>query len=247
MIIKCKFCKGTGRIQLSFLGLSDELCSACNGAGELEIAVPEEKLTTCKFCKGEGIIQPTNYLDPSGITICPACKGIGVVERPIFGTSQQTRGNERSFPQTPRLVHYDYDIAVSYASEDRETVDRYCETLSPRANRLRIFYDKYDQVNLWGTNLYDKLDEIYRTKALCCVIFISKHYAEKVWTNHERKAAQARALQENREYILPVRLDDTEIPGIPPTVGYLDLRKISVSKLAYMTIEKVDKLKSKRT
>jgi len=243
MIIKCRFCQGTGRIQLSFLGLSDELCSVCKGAGELEIAIPEEKLTTCKFCKGEGIIQPNSF-NPADITICPACKGIGIVERPTFSTSPQTPSNERSFPQTPRLVHYDYDIAVSYASEDRETVDKYCETISPRARELRIFYDKYDQVNLWGTNLYDKLDEIYRTKALCCVIFISKHYAKKVWTNHERKAAQARALQENIEYILPVRLDDTEIPGIPPTVGYLDLREISVSKLAHMTIEKVKKLKS---
>jgi hypothetical protein len=243
MIIKCKFCKGTGRINATFFE-SGELCPSCKGAGELEIPVPDEKLTTCKYCDGKGLIEP-GFLDFSDPTVCPACKGLGVIERPITNTSQQTKSNEISVPQTPRLAYYDYDIAVSYASEDWKIVNTYCSTLSPRAKDLRIFYDKYEQVGLWGTDLYDKLDEIYRTKALCCVIFISKDYARKVWTNHERKAAQARALRENREYILPVRLDDTEIPGISPTLGYIDLRKIPISKLTYMTIEKVRKLKSK--
>jgi len=139
------------------------------------------------------------------------------------------------------LLHYDFDIAVSFAGEDRETIQRYCKILS--SNGLRVFYDNYERIGLWGANLYDKLDEVYRTKALFCVIFISKHYAAKVWTNHERQSAQARALQENREYVLPVRLDDTDIPGIPPTIGYEDLRKISVEKLAEMTVQKVRQLK----
>ena len=144
-------------------------------------------------------------------------------------------------PQTPRLSRYDFDIAVSFAGEDREIVQQYWGILS--SNKLKVFYDEYERIGLWGANLYDKLDEVYRTKALCCVIFISKHYAAKVWTNHERKSAQARALQENREYVLPVRLDDTEIPGIPPTVGYIDLRETSVEKLAEMTVQKVRQLK----
>ena len=44
------------------------------------------------------------------------------------------------------------------------------------------------------------LDDIYRNKAHCCVIFISKEYGEKIWTSHERQSAQARALKENKEY-----------------------------------------------
>jgi hypothetical protein len=175
-----------------------------------------------------------------GTKICPACKGIGVIERPTVGTGQ-TGANEVSIPQMPRLSHYNFDIAVSFAGEDREVVQRYCDILSSKG--LKVFYDKYEQIGLWGANLYDKLDEIYRTKALFCVIFISKDYAAKVWTNHERKSAQARALQENREYVLPVRLDDTEIPGIPSTIGYVDLREISIEKLAEMTIQKVEQLK----
>ena len=50
------------------------------------------------------------------------------------------------------------------------------------------------------------------SKARYCVMFFSQHYVAKAWTKHELKAAQARALNENEEYILPIRLDSTEIP-----------------------------------
>ncbi|MCK4354172.1 MAG: toll/interleukin-1 receptor domain-containing protein, partial [Dehalococcoidia bacterium] len=71
------------------------------------------------------------------------------------------------------MSRYDFDIAVSFAGEDWETIQQYCKILS--SNGLRVFYDKYERIGLWGANLYDKLDEVYRTKALFCVIFISKH------------------------------------------------------------------------
>jgi hypothetical protein len=243
MIVKCKFCNGSGRVAgapFDFSG-TGSVCPACKGAGEFEITIPSEKLTTCKFCGGSGKVQSTFLLSLTGTEICcPACKGVGVIERPTVGR-EQTGANEVSIPQTPRLSRYDFDIAVSFAGEDREVVQQYCDILS--SNGLEVFYDEYERIGLWGANLYDKLDEVYRTKALCCVIFISKHYAAKVWTNHERKSAQARALQENREYVLPVRLDDTEILGIPPTIGYIDLREISVEKLAEMTVQKIGQLK----
>lgn len=239
MIETCKFCKGTGRVSEGGLGpfSKDEVCPVCKGAGEFEFNVPPEDLTTCKYCNGKGmIINPIGPFVPD--EICPACKGIGIVERPTVGTKQRGK-NEVNIPQTPRLSKYEYDVAVSFAGEDREIVYEYCDKLT--SNRLNVFYDAYEQVDLWGENLYDKLDEIYRTSARFCVLFISKHYAVKVWTNHERKAAQARALQENRAYILPVKLDDTEIPGIPSTIGYVDLRKVTIENLVDMTIEKVKK------
>jgi TIR domain len=86
---------------------------------------------------------------------------------------------------------------------------------------VAVFYDKYEKATLWGKNLYTHLSDVYQDQAHYCVMLLSQHYATKVWTNHEREAAQARAFREHKEYILPVRLDDTEIPGIPPTIGYL--------------------------
>ena len=115
-----------------------------------------------------------------------------------------------------------YDVALSFAGEDRQHVKALADLL--KAGGYWFFFDENELAQLWGKNLYDYLSSVYKDRARYCVMFLSQHYERKLWTNHERQLAQARAFQENREYILPVRLDDTEIPGIPPTVGYLDLR-----------------------
>ena len=122
-----------------------------------------------------------------------------------------------------------YDVVLSFSGEDRKYAKELADLL--KTNGYSCFYDENELANLWGKNLYDYLSSIYKDKARYCVMFLSQHYERKLWTNHERQMAQARAFQENREYILPVRLDDTEIPGIPPTVGYLDLRSITIEEV----------------
>jgi len=243
MIIKCKFCGGSGSVTTdSLLGMK-KVCPACKGAGEFNL-INGSDYTSCKHCRGIGSIVSGGLLGVRNV--CPACKGIGMIERPKIGMNALVKDNVTNkviLPQTPRFNHYEYDIAVSFAGEDRKIVEKYCNQLS--FHGLKVFYDEFKKADLWGTNLYDKLDEIYRTKALACVIFISKYYAVKVWTNHERQSAQARAILENKEYILPVKIDDTEIPGIPHTIGYIDLRKTSISELTDITIKKVKLLRTK--
>jgi len=137
------------------------------------------------------------------------------------------------------VTSYPYDVALSFAGEDRWYVEQVANLL--REEGIKVFYDKYEQVDLWGKDLYVHLDEVYQKHAKYCVMFISQNYAKKLWTNHERQSAQARAFQERREYILPVRLDDTEIPGIRPTVGYVDGRKNRPEEIAQMILIKCTK------
>lgn len=129
----------------------------------------------------------------------------------------------------------EYDVALSFAGEDREYAKELADLLNK--NGYSCFYDENELANLWGKNLYDYLSSVYKDRACYCVMFLSKHYEQKLWTNHERQMAQAKAFIENREYILPVRLDDTEISGIPPTVGYLDLRSITIEEV-YQALDK---------
>ncbi len=92
---------------------------------------------------------------------------------------------------------------------------------------------------MWGKNLYTYLSDIYQNKTHYCVMFISQHYAQKLWTNHERQAAQARAFEENEEYILPIRLDDTKIPGIPSTIAYLSWPPETAETIADTIVKKL--------
>jgi len=114
-----------------------------------------------------------------------------------------------------------FDIALSFAGEDRNYVDQVANLL--RDSGVKVFYDLFEEANLWGKNLYDYLSDIYMNKAEYTIMFISKYYAEKLWPTHERQAMQARAFQEHQEYILPARFDETPIPGVLPTVGYISL------------------------
>src|SRR5208337_3409836 len=130
-----------------------------------------------------------------------------------------------------------YEVALSYASEDGEYVAQVALVLNEKG--VKVFYDKYEQVYLWGKNLLDHLGEVYRDRADYTVMFISKHYKEKLWTNYERQTAQARAFLENQASILPARFDDTDIPGVLPTVGYISLQGKTAQELAEIILQKL--------
>src|SRR5215469_2620742 len=111
---------------------------------------------------------------------------------------------------------YRYDIAITYAREDRPCAEVLAQAF--RLQGLKVFYDQYEKSTLWGKNLYDHLSDVYQHQAHYCVMLLSKSYAAKVWTTHEREAAQLRAVREKEEYILPIRLDEIELSGHLQTV-----------------------------
>lgn len=144
---------------------------------------------------------------------------------------------ETSRPVTSRR-DFKYDVAISFAGEDREFAQSLAEALTRR--NVRVFLDDYYRATLWGRNLYTDLYNIYANEARYCIILVSRAYRDKMWTGHERQAAQARALEmRGEEYILPVRLEEVAIQGIPPTVSYLrgdlgveEIANIFITKLA---------------
>ena len=160
-------------------------------------------------------------------------------------TTQSNRGSASFGPGYRVLVansdaragNFAYDVALSFAGEQRAYVEKVAAALRRRG--LRPFYDDYEKASLWGKDLYEHLDWVYQKAARYCVLFASEAYAKKVWTTHERRSAQARALQSSQEYVLPVRFDDTEIPGLRPTVWYVDARSVPPGKLARLISEKL--------
>ncbi|GEM_PF-428475 len=136
---------------------------------------------------------------------------------------------------------YDYDVVISFAGENRNIVEPIAKLLNE--STISVFYDKFEEANLWGKNLYTYLTEVYNKKGKFCVIFVSKEYKQKVWTNKECEAAQARALKETMEYILPVKIDDTELPGMEETISYLDIRQpeMTAERIVSLLMQKLGK------
>lgn len=136
---------------------------------------------------------------------------------------------------------FEYDVALSFAGEDRTTAEKFAELL--KAKSIKVFYDEYEAAELWGKDLIDHLVNIYSRKARYCVMLISQYYPLKKWTGVERMAAQERAFRDANEYILPIRLDDTQVPGITETTGYRDLRQHPVEDVVNLLEQKLMKFK----
>lgn len=131
-----------------------------------------------------------------------------------------------------------YDVAISFARTEREYAEQLANII--KGASFNVFYDNFYPEQLWGKDLVAFFDSVYRKDSRFCVMFISAQYAERIWTTHERRSAQARALKERgREYILPIRIDDTDLEGLPPTVGYLSLDNYTIKDIASILIKKL--------
>jgi hypothetical protein len=130
-----------------------------------------------------------------------------------------------------------YDVALSFAGEDRAYVQQVATYIAEAG--AKVFYDEFQTVALWGKDLVEHLQDIYQNQARFCVLFISKHYVKKPWPTHERRSAMARALVAKAEYLLPARFDDSTLPGLQPTIGYVDLRKLSPKDFADLVRTKI--------
>jgi hypothetical protein len=134
-------------------------------------------------------------------------------------------------------MEYKFQVALSFAGEDRVYVEKVAELL--KSQGITVFYDKFEQIDLWGKDLGIHFDYIYRRQSQYFIPFISQYYKEKIWTQYEVRTAIARAIENKEEYILPVKFDDTELDGLRSTIAHLDIRNMSPEELASNIIKKL--------
>jgi hypothetical protein len=130
-----------------------------------------------------------------------------------------------------------FAVALSFAGEQRNYVRRVASALA--ASGIEYFYDEEQKVALWGKNQGAELQRIYMDDSSTVVMFISTDYAAKSWPIHERRATLSQAMRQRREYVLPVRFDDTVLPGLDPDVSYLSANDFSPEELAGAIAEKL--------
>ena len=176
------------------------------------------------------LLSANAEIEKTGLTFLPFQKPAERLDNDI--EKRVTRPKSATKPADAK-----FDVAISFAGTEREHAEKLATTLKDAG--FSVFYDEFYPEYLWGKNLVDTFDEIFRKRSRYCVIFISKEYKDRVWTNHERQSAQARALNEKgKEYILPIKVDETELDGMPPTVGYVPLKK-GIEKIGELLVKKL--------
>jgi hypothetical protein len=119
---------------------------------------------------------------------------------------------------------YSYDIGFSFAGEVRRLVE--VTNAELKKEDVVTFYDYDQQAVLLALDLEKILERIYAESCRFYLVFLDKHYREKVWTKYEKDVMTRPG---RRDHIIPVIVDDVGADGavgIPKTVGRIDLRDI---------------------
>lgn len=189
--------------------------------------------TFCEQCAR--ILRSIPHLGPAVLALPEAFKRINdaeAIEREVTEAillrGQQFSADKQGF---------DYDVALSFSGKDRAYAEKLATQLM--LNNISVFYDKSEQANLWGRNLQLHLTELYRVRARYCIVLVSANYVTSRWTKVEIEAALAREFERGETYILPLRLDDTELSALLPVRGFVDTRQESFEGIVTMVKSKL--------
>jgi hypothetical protein len=133
----------------------------------------------------------------------------------------------------------EYELTLICGEGDRDYVREVFAHLKRRG--VRAFYPAHEDftVALLGTFLPESLDLVVRSQTRFAVVFVSRHLGESL-ANHQRRLALQRLIAAAEVFLLPVRMDDTELPGLPLTaVGSVDGRTTPARELARMLVRKL--------
>lgn len=131
-----------------------------------------------------------------------------------------------------------YDVALSFAGEDRAYVEKCADILTTLG--IKVFYDLYEEDELWGEDLYSLLRERYYNQSKYILIFLSEFYTSKIWTQHEMKFIKSRMLENpDCNDVLLVKLDESLLPDIPSYIGYVSNK--SPIEIATLFARKINK------
>lgn len=116
---------------------------------------------------------------------------------------------------------YGFEIGFSFAGEVRNFVEHINNAFKDEDSTT--FYDFDQQAILLAEDLEQVLPRIYSESCRYYLVFIEKHYIEKVWTRFERDILTRSG---RSKHIIPVILDSNyqgRVVGIPSTIGMVDL------------------------
>ncbi|HEV7505593.1 MAG TPA: TIR domain-containing protein [Thermoanaerobaculia bacterium] len=135
-----------------------------------------------------------------------------------------------------------YQIALSFAGEQRPLVSAVAERLASTLGRDKVFYDRFHEAELTRLNLDVYLQEIYHDRSRLVVVFLSEDYEVKEWCVPEWRAIRDLIKSGSSEKIMLIRVDDAAVSGVFGIDGWLDARGKSANEIAHRILERLHRL-----
>ncbi len=132
-----------------------------------------------------------------------------------------------------------YDIAVSFAAEQRDYVDQFVEACKARG--ISVFYDR-DLTNEWREkDFIHELGKVNGKTVRYFMPFISNEYLTQPISRDGLRAAMRAAFNQGDGHVLPVLLGRVEVPTdlLSPAIAYVNAEDYTPEQLADVTAQRI--------
>ncbi len=121
-----------------------------------------------------------------------------------------------------------FDAAISFAGDDRDVAGRIAMEL--KRYNLSVIFDEFFHADMVGRSLSEYLESVFASKASHCIMLFSDRNEYRPIPDRGHCGVLADALTDTG-YLIPIRLDATNVPGLSGDTCHLDLQTMSFSKV----------------
>lgn len=146
---------------------------------------------------------------------------------------------EREFPSK-------FKVAFSFAGEQRDLVRAIARAVQAELGPGTVFFDEWFEYYIAGHDADLKLQKIYGEASDLVVVCVSRTYERKPWTLAEHEAIRARLMkvrpsphEPDRLRILPIRVGDGDVEGIPFNAIVPEARGKHISDISALILKRL--------
>jgi hypothetical protein len=132
-----------------------------------------------------------------------------------------------------------FRIALSFPGEHRAFVEQVASHLADHVGWEHVLYDKYYEAELARVNLDTYLQQLYRDESELIAVFLCADYERREWCGLEWRAIRDLVKGPRRSDIMPLRFDNTTVPGLFSIDGYVSVGSRTPDEVADLILQRL--------
>lgn len=171
-------------------------------------------------------------LDPA--TLDPLARRLSEVGDFLRRVAKTLDANQQTAAQQKR-----FRVALSFPGERREFIEPVATRLAESLGRDKVLYDKFHEAELARPDLDTYLQRLYLEESELIAVFLCADYERKEWCGLEWRAIRNLIKRRQASTVMPLRFDDTEIPGLFTIDGYVTIGERAPDDIANLILERL--------
>lgn len=131
-----------------------------------------------------------------------------------------------------------FQVALSFPGEYRTFVEQVAHLLADEIGRDHVLYDRYYEAEFARPDLDTYLQRLYHDESELIAVFLCAEYEAKEWCGLEWRAIRDLIKKGQKANVMPFRFDNTEIPGLFSTDGYVAVGARTPEQVADLILQR---------